>query len=310
MRASFRYILISVFLLLPVAVATAAPVTWTDWTSQTQFTEVRGSLTIAAQPDLTEVQTILPKSKRHLELLAKAEDGTLKKKQQKKLDKLQDRYDRDMTLLSLSDAEKDALGKKDMKRLKKLSNKMNLSPSSNVASLAGSSTVDVTFTGDYSFAQTDSGTNYWNPSAPYISTEVDNAPPAPDIIGLNSAGTATITFSETVEDPLVALVSWNGNTVDFGVPIEILSFGQGYWGNGTPVLNAEGTGFFGSGEVHGVIRLPGSFDSISFTHTTENWHGLTVGVSGIGAIPVPAAVWLFGSGLIALGAMARRKKAA
>jgi hypothetical protein len=70
-------------------------------------------------------------------------------------------------------------------------------------------------------------------------------------------------------DPYIGLVSWNGNTVDFGVPIVIDSFGPGYWGSGTPILNGTSTGFFGSGEVHGVIRLPGSFDSITFSHTSE-----------------------------------------
>ena len=34
-----------------------------------------------------------------------------------------------------------------------------------------------------------------------------------------------------------------------------------------------------------------------------------MGVSGVSAIPVPAAVWLFGSGLIGLAGLARRKEA-
>ena len=41
-------------------------------------------------------------------------------------------------------------------------------------------------------AQTSGGRNFWNPSAPYISTEVPNAPPASDIIQL-SGGTAPFT---------------------------------------------------------------------------------------------------------------------
>jgi hypothetical protein len=175
----------------------------------------------------------------------------------------------------------------------------------------GSSTVDVTFSGAYSFAQTSGGTNYWNPSAPYISSAVANAPPASDIIALSAAGTATITFSAAVQDPLLGLVSWNTNTVDFGVPIEILSYGQGFFGNGTPILNLDGDGFFGSGEVHGVIRLPGSYTSITFTHTSENWHGFTVGVVGLGGpppngVPEPATLLLFGAGLVGLVGLRRR----
>lgn len=170
--------------------------------------------------------------------------------------------------------------------------------------------VGVSFNGLYSFAQTVGGTNFWNPPGPYQSATVENAPPAADIVALSTGGQVTISFSQTVKDPLIALVSWNGNTVDFGTPIEVLSFGAGYWGNGTPVLNGGGTGFFGSGEVHGVIRLPGNFDSITISHTSENWHGLTVGVLGLASpppIPEPGTYALFGLGLLGIG-LARRRQ--
>jgi hypothetical protein len=171
--------------------------------------------------------------------------------------------------------------------------------------------VGVTFSGAYSFAQVSGGTNYWAPDTPYLSSTVSNAPPAADIIALNTGGTATVTFSQAVTNPLIALVSWNGNTVDFGVPITFLSYGAGYWGNGTPVMNAAGTGFFGNGEVHGVVELPGTYTSISFTHTSENWHGFTVGVTGLGdgtpPIPEPSTYALLGVGLLGLALRARRR---
>ena len=116
----------------------------------------------------------------------------------------------------------------------------------------GTATVNVTFSGSYSFAQIEGGTDYWSPSVPYLSSAVTNAPPNSDIIGLSSGGTKTITFSQTVHNPVIGLVSWNGNTVDFGVPIHILSKGAGYYGSGELILNATGTGFYGNGEVHGV----------------------------------------------------------
>jgi hypothetical protein len=173
----------------------------------------------------------------------------------------------------------------------------------------GANIVGVSSLGEYSFAQTNGGTNYWSPSAPYLSATVDNAPPASDIILLVNASTITITFTQPVKDPLLALVSWNSVITEFGVPIEFLSYGAGYWGNGTPILNEAGTGFGGVGDMHGLIKLPGTYTSFSFTHTSENWHGFTVGAVGLDEpptnVPEPTTAVLLGVGLI--GLVARMK---
>lgn len=173
-------------------------------------------------------------------------------------------------------------------------------------------TVGVTFQGAYSGAQFGGdATNYWSShSATYTSPTVDNAPATSDIIQLSQGGEFTITFSRPVLDPVFALMSWNGNTVDFGAPIKILSNGQGYWGSGLPQLNPAETGFYGNGEVHGVVGLTGGYGSVRVSHTSEGWHGFTVGVPDLAAaqVPVPAPLALLGLGSLALALSTRRKR--
>ncbi len=172
---------------------------------------------------------------------------------------------------------------------------------------APSGAIGVTHTGGYGFVQTAGGTGYW---ATGTYNGPVNQPPATDIVALSAGGSKTISFDTPVKDPYVALMSWNSNTVLFSAPFELISNGPGYWGSGTPVINGTSDGFFGSGEVHAIIRFNGTFSSISFTDTTENWHGYTVGVEDIATgVPEPTSWALLIAGFGLVGAAMRRRTA-
>ena len=167
------------------------------------------------------------------------------------------------------------------------------------------STVDLTYSNPQgiSFYQSSGGTDYWqnnrsgrNPAtSPYTSDLVDNIPTGTDIIALRFAGNQTLTFSETIANPVFSYVSLNGNGYAFDQDFEILSFGDpsdgndcGFWGCGTSskeVVDLGGGEFeyrlVGTGEPHGTIRFTGAFDTVNWRSlSSENWNGFTVGIEG------------------------------
>ena len=156
-------------------------------------------------------------------------------------------------------------------------------------------------------------TNYFTQptpgSEPYTSGDVSNAPPAAEMVSLAAGGVKTINFGQTVVNPYIAFVSWNGNLASFSQPFEKVSEGCGYWGCGT-FSQGVGNSFVGSGEVHGVLRFLGTFSSISFTDSSENWHGLTVGIDNVAnAVPEPATWALMIGGFGLVGSALRRRRA-
>jgi hypothetical protein len=171
--------------------------------------------------------------------------------------------------------------------------------------------VNVSYTGDVTSIQTSGGTNWWTEGTPAPYTDnavIDNAPPASDIVIVSRTGiTNTLMFSTPLVDPVMAFVSIGrtSSAVDyaFDAPFTLLSEGAGWWGDGswTQVGNT-----LAGREAHGAIQFNGTFSSISWVNTpAEYWHGFTIGT----VVPIPAAVWLFVTGLLSLMGFSKARSA-
>ncbi len=174
---------------------------------------------------------------------------------------------------------------------------------SGVITLPDSSTVSVNFEAVYAsgapgslhFAQTNGGTNYWNPSTPYISSQVDNAPPGTDLLALMGGQNQIyrVTLGAAIKDPIMAIVSLGSpsipTTYDFDSPFTIVSQGAGYWGGSSTSLSILPGDVLRGAEGHGTIQFIGTFSTFSWVvPTPENWHGFTFGVRTTVALEPPA----------------------
>ncbi len=200
------------------------------------------------------------------------------------------------------------------------------------------------------FYQASGGTDYYTggsgATSPYTSTAVDNRPTGSDIVALQFAGTQTLQFSVAIANPVFAFVSLNGNGYEFDQDFEILSLGGvdgnacGFWGCGGAskvVVNVGGATRYqlnsnnaGGTEPHGTLRFLGTFDTLTWRSTSnEFWNGFTVGVLGTAAdvcqtnptlpgcggvvvnpptqVPLPGTLPLIGVAFAAL-ALARRRR--
>ena len=123
-----------------------------------------------------------------------------------------------------------------------------------------------------------------------IHTELFNSIPTVSFNSISIGGANPTTF--------VADNGATGDSVTFRNPAGIgVSLTAGTQVLGSVILT--GVGMFNPSNASSLELLSG-YDS-----STEDWHRLEA--SAINAVPVPAAVWLFGSGLIGLIGLARRK---
>lgn len=175
--------------------------------------------------------------------------------------------------------------------------------------------VGVTYSGEVLNYNTTGTAGIWSsPTSSFIGGTSTSSPITPnDAIYLQGlTGTNTLTFSTPVANPVFAI--WS-----LGQPSAPASFTF----NATPTFEAGGSDIYGGqaitvsgntvhgAEGSGVVQFSGTYSSISWTDTPEYYYAFTVGENGpIPSVPLPAAAWLFVSGLGALGAIARKTRAA
>ena len=144
-------------------------------------------------------------------------------------------------------------------------------------------TANVSYSGEVSNqTQTNGlGTDYYTPVATYTNSIVPN-PPTNGMITFAGGSTETITFSQAVTNPVMAIVSEGspGITVSFtfNAPFSIIDSGPGWWGSG-PALTQTGDTLYGA-ESDGLIQFNGVFTSISWAVSTGDtyYNGITIGV--------------------------------
>jgi VPDSG-CTERM motif len=192
-----------------------------------------------------------------------------------------------------------------------------------------SGTVNVSYSGEFAFAQVNnSGTQFWTQpdaptSLPYTGNAiVGNAPSTSDIIALSEPSGVeldTITFSKPVLNPIMLINSLGqpglGVSYVFNQSFTLLSAGTGYWGG-----NADGSSLVKSGntltgyEGTGAIEIPGEVSTISWytggQYGNEYWNGFTIGAVTQQATGVPdggTTLALLGAGFSALLGLKRKK---
>ena len=172
---------------------------------------------------------------------------------------------------------------------------------------AGSvNSINVSYSGELDGAVVNGTSSIWAPNSSFIGgTSTTSPSTVGDDLRTNGSftGINTIAFSSPVQNPVFAI--WS-----LGSPALQASFNF----NATPTLQVGGPNsqFGGSAitvsgnvvngvEGNGVVEFTGTFSSISWSNSFENFYAFTVGVNGpAGDVPEPGTIGLVGLGCAGL----------
>ena len=186
-------------------------------------------------------------------------------------------------------------------------------------------TIGVTYSGQTSGLATQPS---WGPASTFTGGVVGNAPPPYNGLALEGGQTyaETITFSQAVTDPAFAIWSLGSGSVpayfnfNAAEPFNLLGGGPSAEYGGQSIVIA-GTAIDGS-EGNGLVQFIGTYRSLTFTTPDyEGYYALTVGEDAnltdhptptptppaTGVTPEPSSFALFGSGLLGVAGVMKRR---
>jgi hypothetical protein len=186
-------------------------------------------------------------------------------------------------------------------------------PGSAAGTLSG---IAVTYTGEVLGNTVTNGgfAGSWAPSTSFVGGTSTTSPASVgDIITMNgSTLTNTLTFASPIVNPVIAIWSLGapGATASFTFnATPTFEVGGPNVGFGGQAITVSGNTVSGA-EGNGVVQFNGTFSSLSFTTTNENFYGFTVGRNGpVAAVPEPETWALMAFGLAALGSIGRKRRA-
>ena len=159
--------------------------------------------------------------------------------------------------------------------------------------------VGVTLTGP--FASVDSNYPSWTPAATWADgLMVDNAPDVHNIVHIDTTGSFSLTFSQSVNN--LAFSVWSVGqhglpvTYSFDHNLQFVAGGASAEYGGQSITTTANT--LTGEEGNGTVLFGDSVSTLNFdVQNNENWHGFTVGLPT--AVPEPASMVALGIGAIA-----------